>query len=213
MNNPTFRLRLLLREGLIAVLTGLIAFGISLLLTPGATAVAAAFAIVAAAGAGALDTLYFHLLFLLRRAPAYEAAHRDQHGLEEVHRRLLDGSIQMREALIRRFESDYGRTAALSRGQGRSKRQLKEAKRRLRARLWVIERVITADQWLAAADKARSDSEALERCTEQADEMVDAYLQVRGRQNFAAAWGNRFAPQRLAAQVRAEWERLIAGAH
>ena len=35
MNPPVFRLRILLREGLIAVLTGLLAFGISLLLTPG----------------------------------------------------------------------------------------------------------------------------------------------------------------------------------
>ena len=211
MNPPVFRLRILLREGLIAVLTGLLAFGISLLLTPGATAAAAAFAIVAAAAAGALDTLYFHLLFLLRQAPAYEAEHRDQHSLAEVRRRLLDGSIQMREALIRRFESDHGRTAALSRAEGRSKRQLKEAKRRLQARLWVIERVVTADQWLAAADKARSEPEALDRCTEQADEMVDAYLQVRSRQNFTAAWGSRFAPQRLAVQVRTEWERLVAG--
>ena len=212
MNKSIFPLRVLFREGLIAVLTGMITFALSLLLTPGATVAAGAFALVAATAAGALDTLFFHLLFLLRRAPVYEAEHLDQHSLEEVHRRLLEGTIQMREALIRRFESDYHRTAAIPNLAGRSKRQLREARRRLKARFWVVERVFTADQWVAAASEARTQPDALEKWTELVDEMVDAYLQVRQRQTFAAALGNRFVPQYLAVQVRREWERLILNA-
>ena len=99
------------RGGRGGLLTGLIAFGICLALARGATMAAVAFGVTAAMAAALLDTLYFHLLFLLREAPVHAAEKHYQRALEEARRRLLDGSIRLKEALIRRFEADYRRSA------------------------------------------------------------------------------------------------------
>jgi uncharacterized membrane protein YraQ (UPF0718 family) len=206
MNGILFILKTLKNEGQIAILTGFIAFGISELFVPGATAAAVAFGLAAAMAAGGLDTLYFHLLFLLRRAPAHAAEQRYQHAIDDAKRRLADGSIRLREALIGRFEADFRRSIDTTRGESsHSKRQLKEARKRLKARMWTIERVIPAEQLVAGTAEAKSNPDLLERWTEYADGMVDAYLQVRRRQNVFAGMFNAMRPAHVARRTLLEW--------
>ena len=122
-------LKTLRGEGFVALLTGLITFGILALLAPHNPGVGAAFGLVAAVAAGALDTLYFHLLYRLREAPVHMAEKRHAHSLDDARQRLTEGSIRLREALIRRFEADYQRTAATARVDSRrSRRQLRAAR-------------------------------------------------------------------------------------
>ncbi len=104
-------LRTLEREAGVALVTGLITFGAAELLTHGATGTASAFSLLAAVAAGALDTLYFQLLFLLREAPVHASEQHYLQGLEQAQKRLADGSMRLQEALIGRFEADYRRTA------------------------------------------------------------------------------------------------------
>ncbi len=212
MNAVVLFVRTVGRELFIPVLTGLIAFVLGMVLAPLGLGAAAAFALVAAAVAGGLDVLYFHLLFSLRRAPAFAAEQAYQQTLADTRRRLQDGSMHMREALIRRFEADYRRTAAITRSEGRFKRQFQEAKRRRKARLWVVERALSAEQLLAATAEAKIDAQALERWSEETDGLVDVYRQARQRQGFGAALLNGLHPGGLVAPVQAEWARLAASA-
>ena len=215
-------LRLLFRtlkgEVTVALATGLIAFGIGELLlphphvlpgmellVPRPHALATTFGLVAGAIAGALDTLYFHLLFLLREAPVHAAEARYVHGIEDARRRLADGSIRLREALIRRFEADYQRTAAAVRATGRSGRQLREARRRRKARFWVIERVIPGNQLTAATSAAKADPDLLEKWTDYVDALVDAQLQFQRRQSLWIGFLNRFRPAYVAEQMLKDW--------
>ena len=198
------------RELLIAVLTGLITFVLSGFLAPVGLGAAVAFALVAATVAGALDTLYFHLLFSLRRAPAFAAEQSYQQTLADTRRRLQDGSMRLREALIRRFEADYRRTAAITRPEGKSRRQIQEAKRRRKARLWIVERALSAAQLLAATAEAKTDAQALERWSELVDGMVDVSWQLRQRLHPGAALLARFHPDGLVTQVQTEWAKLAA---
>ena len=193
-------------EGVVALVTGLITFGIFHLLVPKMPVVGGAFALVAAMAAGALDTLYFHLLYLLREAPMHMAEKRHAHSLEDARRRLADGSIRLREALIRRFEADYQRTAATVRTDGRrSRRQLRAARQWLHARLWVVDYVIPGDQLAAAAHEAKINPEMLERWTDQVDALVDARIEVQRRETPLTSLINRFRPAYAARQTLEEW--------
>lgn len=200
--------RTLYRELLIPVLTGALTFILSSALAAMGPGAAVAFALVAATLAGVIDTLYFHLLFSLRRAPAFAAQQSYEQTLVDTRRRLQDGSMRMREALIRRFEADYQRTAAITRSEGKSRRQIREAKRRRQARLWIVERALSASQLLAATAESKTDAQALERWSEQVDGMVDILRQVHQRQPFGASLVNGLRPATLAAQVQAEWTEL-----
>ncbi len=206
MNGVTLILRTIKNEGAVAVLTGLIAFGISMALVRGATMAAVTFGVTAAMAAALLDTLYFHLLFLLREAPVHAGGKRYQRALDEARLRLADGSIRLKEALIRRFEADYRRSARTSRLDGGTRRQVREARRRLSARLWTVERVIPGNELVAATTQAASDPELLERWTEHVDALVDARMQVQRRESFLDGITNIFQPSRLARQTLAEWE-------
>lgn len=208
MNTFLIYVRTLARELLIPVLTGLITFALSTVLAQMGPGAATAFALAAATLAGGLDTLYFHLLFSLRRAPAFAAEQAYQQTLADTRRRLQDGSMRMREALIRRFEADYRRTAAITRPEGRFKRQLQEAKRRRNARLWVVEHALSAEQGLAATAEAKTDTQALERWSEQVDGMVDVWWQVRQRLGFGGTLLARLRPAGLVTQVQSEWATL-----
>ena len=210
MNAAVIFGRTLGRELLIAVLTGLITFVLGGLLAPVGWGTAVAFALVAATVAGGLDTLYFHLLFSLRRAPAHAAEQSYQQTLADTRRRVQDGSIRLREARIRRFEADYRRTAAITRPEGKSRRQLQEARRRRKARLWVVERALSAAQLFAATAEAKTDTQALERWSELVDGMVDVSWQVRQRLRPGAALLARFRPDGLVTQVQTEWAKLAA---
>lgn len=210
MNTVALYLQILGRELFIPVLTGLITFVLSVALAPVTLAAAVAFALVAAVVAGALDTLYFHLLFSLRRAPAFAAEQAYQQTLADTRRRLQDGSMRMREALIRRFEADHRRTSAVTRVEGKFKRQLQEAKRRRGARLWVVERALSANQLLAATAEAKANPQALDHWSEQVDGMVDVYAQVRQRQGLGASLQNWLRPTGLVAQVQTEWAKLTS---
>ena len=206
MNGVTLILKTIKNEGAVALLTGLIAFGICLALARGATMAAVAFGVTAAMAAALLDTLYFHLLFLLREAPVHAAEKRYLRSLEEARRRLLDGSIRLKEALIRRFEADYRRSAGGSHFDGRTRRQVREARRRLKARLWTVERVIPGSELAGAAAQAASDPEVIEHWTSYVDALVDARMQVQRRGTLLDDVQNFFQPARLARQTLAEWE-------
>ena len=211
--------RTLRGEIVVAAATGLITFGVSewllphphLLpgrfeaLIPHSHVLAATFAVVAGAVGGALDTLYFHLLFLLREAPVHAAESRYVHGIEDARRRLADGSIRLREALIRRFEADYQRTVASVRADGHSRRQLREGRRRRKARFWVIEQVIPGNQLTAATSAAKADPDLLEKWTDYVDALVDAQLQFARRQTFVGGLMNRFRPAYVSEQMLKEW--------
>ncbi len=201
-------IRTLGRELFIPVLTGLIAFVLCAALAPLGLGASVAFALAAAVIAGGLDALYFHLFFSLQRAPAFAAEQAYQQTLADTRRRLQDGSMHMREALIRRFESDYRRTVAITRSEGRFKRQLREAKRRRKARLWTVEQALSAEQLLAATSEAKTEPQALEHWSEQVDGMVDVYRQVRQGQTLGASLLNGLRPAALVAQVQGEWARL-----
>ena len=220
MNSLKLILRTLRGEVAVALITGLITFGISewLLphphilagrfewLVPHSHVLAATFGLVAGAIGGVLDTLYFHLLFLLREAPVHAAEHRYTHGIEDARQRLADGSIRLREALIRRFEADYQRTLATARADGRhARRQLREARRRRKARFWVVERVIPGNQLTAATSTAKDDPDLLEKWTDYVDALVDAQLQFERRQTFVAGLVNRFRPAYVSEQMLKEW--------
>ena len=192
MNAIVIFMRTVGRELVIPLVTGLITFVLSVALAPLTMVSAVAFALVASAGAAALDALYFHLLFSLRHAPAFAAEQTYQQTLADTRRRLQDGSMRMPEALIRRFEADYRRTAAITRSEGKFKRQLQEAKRRRKARLWIVERALSATQ-------------LLERWSEQVDGMVDVYSQLRLHLGAGAALRHWFRSSDLVAQVQTGW--------
>lgn len=193
-------------ESVVALVTGLITFGIFRLLVPKMPVVGGAFALVAAMAAAALDTLYFHLLYLLREAPMHMAEKRHMHSLDDARSRLADGSIRLREALIRRFEADYQRTLATVRTDGRrSRRQLRAARQWLAGRLWVIDHVVPGDQLAAAAHEAKVNPETLELWTDQVDALVDAYIEVQRREGLVGNVVSRFAPARIARQTLEEW--------
>ncbi len=198
----------------VALGTGLIAFGIGEailphphvlpgmeLLVPRPHALAITFGLVAGTMAGALDTLYFHLLFLLREAPLHAAENRYVHNIEDARQRLTDGSIRLREALFRRFEADFQRTAASARADGHSRRQLREARQRRKGRFWVIDRVIPGSQLTAATAAAKSDPDLLEKWTDYVDALVDTRLQFERQQGFGGAFMNRFRPAYVAEQM------------
>ena len=210
MNTALTFLRTLARELFIPVLTGLITFVLSVALAPLGLGAAIAFALVATAIAGGLDTLYFHLLFSLRRAPAFAAEQSYQQTLADTRHRLQDGSMHMREALIRRFEADYRRTAAITRSEGKFKRQFQEAKRRRKARLWIVERALSAEQLLTATTDVKTDAQALEHWSERVDGMADVYGQVRQRSSLGAGLLAWFRPTALVAQVQSECAGLMA---
>ncbi len=210
--------RTLKGELAVALTTGLIAFGVGELLlphphvlpgmellVPRTHALAVTFGLVAGTVAGALDTLYFHLLFLLREAPMHAAEARYGRGIEDARARLADGSIRLREALIRRFEADYQRSVASVRADGHSRRQLREARRRRKARFWVIESVIPGNQLTAATSAAKADPELLEKWTDYVDALVDAQLQFERRQGFVGNLVNRFRPAHVSEQMLKEW--------
>ena len=118
--------------------------------------------------------------------------------------------MRLREALIRRFEADYRRTAALTRHEGRFKRQLQEAKRRRKVRLWIVERALDAGQLLAATAEARTDPQALEHWSEEVDGMADVLSQVRQRLGFGSALFASLRPTPLVTQVQSEWAKLAS---
>ena len=153
--------------------------------------------------AAALDTLFFHLFFLLREARRQAAEVHYQRELEDTRRRLLDGSTQMREALIRRFEQDYRRSRATHTG-AESRGQVREAGRRRRARLWALDWVVTGDQLVQATGEARADPGALDRWTGAVDGLVDLRGQVQRRQNLFSGLVNAMNPARLARQTLLE---------
>lgn len=202
-------LRTLRNEVLVAAVTGAVAYGLTRLLAPGSGAAAAAFALVGGAAAAALDTLFFHLFFLLREARMQAAELHYQRELGETRRRLLDGSTQMREALIRRFEQDYRRSRATHTG-SESRRQVREARRRLRVRLWVLDHVVTGDQLVQATAEARSDHDALDRWTNTVDGLVDLRGQVQRRQPLFSRLVNPLLPARLARQTLLESQQGTA---
>jgi hypothetical protein len=199
------------REALVALTTGLITFGLSELLARGATSTAGSFALLAAVAAGAIDTLYFQLLFLLREAPVHASEHRYRQGIEQAQRRLSDGSIRLQEALIGRFEADYLRTAVANRSIGHSRRQLRQARRLLEARLWVIDKVIPRNQLMAFTAQARTDHDLLERWTEEVDWLVNASAEVRRKHGFFGSLVYLVKPSELARQTMEERHRF-AGA-
>ena len=197
-------------ESAVAVLTGLIAFGILELLMPRVLPMpipaAVAFAMVAAMAAAALDTLYFHLLYLLREAPMHMAEKRHVHSLEDARKRLTEGSIRLREALIRRFEADYQRTRATVRTDGRrSRRQLRSARQWLDTRLWVMDYVVPGDQLAASNAEVKHNPALLDAWTDRVDALVDARIQVQRREGPLAALLNRFRPAYAAQQTLDEW--------
>ena len=207
-------IRTLKGEVAVELITGLVAFGIGELLlphshvlpgmellVPRSHVLATTFGLVAGAIAGALDTLYFHLLFLLREAPLHAAEGRYVHSIEDARRRLADGSIRLREALIRRFEADYQRPAAAARVDGRSRRQLREARRRRTVRFWVVEDVIPGSQLTAASASAKADPDLLEKWTDYVDALVDTRLQFQRRQSFVTNFANRFRSGYVAEQM------------
>ncbi len=193
-------LRTLRNEVLIATLTGLVAYALTRLLARDAGAAAVAFGLTAATAAAALDTLFFHVFFLLREARMQAAEVHYQREMQETRRRLLDGSTQMREALIRRFEQDYRRSRATHTG-AESRRQVREARRRMRARLWALDRVVTGDQLVQATAEARTDPHALDRWTGIVDGLVDLRGQVQRRQGALSGLANVVNPARLARQT------------
>lgn len=202
-------LKTLQGEAVIAVFTGLVAYGLCMLLTGGAIMASANFALAAGLVAAGFDTFYFHLLFLLREAQMRAAEKRYEREMEDARRRLLDGSIRLREALIRRFEEDYRRSVATHPQKGGVRRQLWEAKRRLRARLWTVERAITGEQLVEATAQAKSDPELLERWAARVDGLVDARMQVQQGGDLLSGALNRLHPARLAHQSRetlATWD-------
>ncbi len=193
-------------EGAVALITGLITFGILELLVRDTVMAGVAFGLVAAMVAGALDTLYFHLLYLLREAPLHMAEKRHLHGLDDARRRLADGSIRLREALIRRFEADYQRTRASVRTDGRrSRRQLRAARQWLHARLWVMDHVVPGDQLAAANAEVKTNPALLDLWTDQVDSLVDARIQVQRREGVLTGLINRFRPAYAAQQTLDEW--------
>jgi hypothetical protein len=203
--------RILEREAAVALVSGMLTFGITELFARGATGTAGAFGLLAAVAAGALDTLYFHLLFLLREAPVHASEQHYRQGVEQAQRRLADGSMRLQEALIGRFEADYRRTAVTSRSGGRSHRQLREARRQLRARLWVIDRVVPHNQLVAFTAQAKTDPDLLERWTEEIDWLVNACSEVRRRQGFLANLTFLFRPAQLV-RLTIEERHRFAGA-
>ena len=196
-------LRTLRNEVLVAAVTGLVAYGLTRLLTRDSGVAAVTFGLTAAMVAAALDTLFFHVFFLLREARMQAAELHYQRELHETRRRLLDGSTQMREALIRRFEQDYRRSRATHTG-SESRRQVREARRRMRARLWVLDHVVTGDQFVQATTEARSDPESLDRWTNIIDGLVDLRGQVQRRQPLFSRLANPLLPARLARQTLLE---------
>lgn len=204
-------LRTLRNEILVAAVTGLVAYGLTRLLARDAGGAAVAFGLTAAMAAAALDTLFFHVFFLLREARMQAAEVHYQRELQETRRRLLDGSTQMREALIRRFEQDYRRSRATHTG-AESRRQVREAKRRLRARLWALDRVLSGDQLVQATAEARGDAGALDRWTSVVDGLVDLRAQVQRRQGVFSGLANIANPSRLARQTLLESQQgLVRG--
>lgn len=198
-------LKTLEREAAAAVLTGVLTFGISELLSPGAVGMAAAFGLLAGIGAGGINTLFFHLLFVAREPPIHAAEKRYRQVLEQAKTRLADGSMRLQEALIGRFEADYRRTAATNRALGRSRRQVREARQQFRSRLWVIDRVIPRNHLVAFTAQARTDPDLLERWTEEIDWLVSASREVRRRDT---TFGSRFRSASLAQKTIEERQRF-----
>ena len=192
------------REAGVALLTGMMTFGISELFARGANEMAAAFGLLAAVAAGGLDTLYVHLLFLLREAPVHASEKRYRFGVEQARIRLAEGSMRLPEALIGRFEADYRRTAIANRAAGGSRRQMHEARRQLNARLWVIERVVPRNQLAAFAAQARTDPDLLDRWMEEVDLLVSARGEVRRRQGILSRAANFLRPAELVRLTLAE---------
>ena len=211
MNGVLLILRTIKNEGAVALITGLIAFGISMALVHGVVLVSVTFGVTAGMAAALLDTLYFHLFFLLREAPVHAAEKRYQRSLEDARRRLADGSIRLKEALIRRFEADFRRSARTPHFEGKTRRQVQEARRRLKARLWVVAHVIPGDQLVGATLQAATDPDILEKWTDHVDALVDARTQVQRRLTFSDDVTNFFRPARLARQTLAEWEIFSKG--
>jgi hypothetical protein len=204
-------LRTLEREAGVALVTGVITFGLTELLARGATGTAAGFGLLAAVAAGALDTLYFQLLFLLRKAPVHESEQRYREGMEQAQKRLSDGSMRLQEALIGRFEADYRRTVVANRSTKGSRRQLREARHQLEARLWVIDRVIPRNQLVAFTAQAKTDPALLERWTEEVDWLVNARDEVRRRQGVLSGLACALRPGELARQTIEERHRFASG--
>jgi hypothetical protein len=196
------------RETAVALLTGVITFGASELLARGATGTATVCGLLAAVAAGALDTLYFQLLFLLREAPVHASEQHYRQVLEQAQKRLADGSMRLHEALIGRFEADYRRTAIANHSSGHSRRQLGEARRQLKARLWVIDRVIPRNQLVAFTAQAKTDPELVERWTEEVDWLVNASSEVRRKQGLIGWWKFLFQPSELVRETVEERHRF-----
>lgn len=193
-------------ESAVALITGIIAFGILELLVPHSITAGVAFAVLAAMVAAAVDTLYFHLLYLLREAPMHMAEKRHAYSLEDARKRLVEGSIRLREALIRRFEADFQRTRATVRMDGRrSRRQLRSARQWLATRLWVMDHVVPGDQLAAANTEVKNNPELLDLWTDRVDALVDARIQVQRREGFFGGIVSRFHPARAAQQTLEEW--------
>jgi hypothetical protein len=207
-NGLTLVFKTLERETAVALLTGVITFGMSELLARGATGTATVCGLLAAVAAGALDTLYFQLLFLLREAPVHASETHYRQMLEQAQKRLADGSMRLHEALIGRFEADYRRTAIANHSTGRSRRQLGEARAQLKARLWVIERVIPRNQLVAFTAQAKTDPELVERWTEEVDWLVNACSEVRRKQGLFGRWKFVLEPAELVRRTIEERHRF-----
>ncbi|MBV9128338.1 MAG: hypothetical protein JO117_09660 [Verrucomicrobia bacterium] len=208
MKGVAHMLRTLSNEAGIALLTGMITFGLCLLLTRGAVTAAAGFGLTAALVAGALDTLYFHLLFLQREGRVLAAEKRYFREIADTKRRLHDGSLRLREALLRRFEEDF-RRSRVTHPDSAARRQLPAAKARLKARLWVLRRAVSGEELHSATTAVKIDGEILDDWTERIDGLVDARLEVQRRESVPSAFFNRLRPTRLARQTRQlfdDWE-------
>lgn len=200
MNRLRILLRTLRAEGFIALVTGITAFGLTWLMAPSAMGTAAAFGVVAGVSAAVLDTVYFHLLFLLQGTRLHAAETRYAREMEEARRRLRDGSLRLREALILRFEEDHRRSVT-TRSRAESKRQLREARQRFKARHWALRRLVTGEELTAATTEAKDDPELLDHWTERIDGLVDARTEVRRRGNLGSNLLSWLWPARLDRQT------------
>lgn len=201
-------LKTLEREAAAALLTGILTFGISELLSPGAIGTAAAFALLAGIAAGGINTLFFHLLFIAREPPIHAAEKRYRQVIEQAQARLADGSMRLQEALIGRFEADYRRTAATNRALGSSRRQVREARRQFRSRLWVIDQVVPRNHLVAFTAQARTDPNLLERWTEEVDWLVNASREVLRKDETFRGFGAHFRLAGLAQKTIEERQRF-----
>lgn len=205
-------LKTLEREAAAALLTGVLTFGISELLSPGAIGTAVAFALLGGIAAGGINTLFFHLLFVAREPPIHAAEKRYRQVIEQAHTRLADGSMRLQEALIGRFEADYRRTAATNHALGSSRRQVREARRQFQSRLWVIEQVVPRNHLIAFTAEARTDPNLLERWTEEVDLLVSASREVRRKDTSFQGLSGYFRHAALVQKTIEERQRLVVAA-